>query len=150
MLFYTADCVPIIFYHEVSGLIGIIHSGWQGTVKEITPKLLDHLIDYEDCDPEHLNIIIGSALSQDKFEVDGDVFEKFRDLGYAGEYIRFNKQTNKYHIDNQLVVRKQCEMKGISPNKIQIDRTCTFKDQEHFSYRQDKNCGRHLSFIMKK
>ena len=32
---FTADCVPVIFYNEVNGLIGVIHSGWQGTVKEI-------------------------------------------------------------------------------------------------------------------
>jgi len=147
---FTADCVPVIFYHEVNGLIGIIHSGWQGTVKEITPKILEHLINFEDCDPKYLNVIIGSALSQEKFEVDEDVYEKFKGLGYADEYIRFNEQTHKYYIDNQMIVRKQCELKGISSDKIQIDRTCTFKEPDHFSYRQDKSCGRHMSFIMKK
>ena len=37
---FTADCVPVIFYNEVNGLIGVIHSGWQGTVKEITSEAL--------------------------------------------------------------------------------------------------------------
>ncbi|MFP3813155.1 laccase domain-containing protein, partial [Bacillus sp. SIMBA_005] len=40
---FTADCVPVIFYNERSGVIGVIHSGWQGTVKEVTLKLFRHL-----------------------------------------------------------------------------------------------------------
>ena len=147
---FTADCVPVIFYHEVDGLIGIIHSGWKGTVKEITPKILEHLINFEDCDPKYLNVIIGSALSQEKFEVDSDVYERFKNLGYADECIYFNKQTHKYYIDNQVVVRKQCEMKGIRRDKILVDRTCTFQDPEHFSYRQDKSCGRHPKLYYEK
>lgn len=146
---FTSDCVPVIFYDEVTGLIGTIHSGWQGTVKEIASKVLAHLIRFEDCDPRSLNVIIGSALSQEKFEVDEDVCEKFKNLGYGDEYIYFNENTQKSHIDNQMIVSKQCEMKGIRKEKILIDRTCTFQDPEHFSYRQDKNCGRHMSFVMR-
>ena len=46
---FTADCVPVIFYNEVEGLVGVIHSGWQGTVKEITLKLFEHLVQVEQC-----------------------------------------------------------------------------------------------------
>ncbi len=145
---FTADCVPVIFYNEVTGLIGIIHSGWQGTVKEITPKVLDHLIQFENCKPWDLNVFIGSALSQERFEVDQDVYKKYKDLGYADEYIYWNENTSKYHIDNQLAVKKQCEMKGVKADKISLDPVCTFKNRDGFSYREDKNCGRHMSFIM--
>lgn len=31
---FVADCVPVIFHDKVNGLIGVIHSGWQGTVKD--------------------------------------------------------------------------------------------------------------------
>lgn len=40
---FSADCVPVIFYNKVNGLIGVIHSGWQGTIKEVTLKLFRHL-----------------------------------------------------------------------------------------------------------
>lgn len=147
---FTADCVPVIFYNEVTGLIGMIHSGWQGTAKEITPKLLEHLIQHEHCNPSDLNVFIGSALSQEKFEVDQDVYTKFKDLGYADDIIYWNEKTKKYHIDNQMVIKMQCERNGISADRIAMDRTCTYLSSDGFSYRQDKNCGRHLSFIMKK
>lgn len=147
---FHADCVPIIFYHEQRKLVGVIHSGWQGTVKEIAYKLFQHLIDKEQCSPEGFQIHIGRALSQDKFEVDEDVYQKFQQLGYAEPYMYFHDETNKYHIDNQQVVKQQCINNGITDEQIEIDTTCTFIDSNSFSYRQDRQCGRHMSFIMKK
>ncbi|WDV08238.1 MULTISPECIES: peptidoglycan editing factor PgeF [Lysinibacillus] len=147
---FTADCVPVIFYNAVNGLVGVIHSGWQGTVKEITLKLFQHLVHEEQCRPEDFHVQIGMALSQQKFEVDADVYEKFHSLGYAEQFMYFNAETNKYHIDNQQTVKKQCELAGIPAEHIQIDATCTFLSPDGFSYRQDKKAGRHLSFIMRK
>ncbi len=147
---FTADCVPVIFHNEVNGLIGVIHSGWQGTVKEITSKLFDHLTQVEHCNPSDFHVQIGAALSQEKFEVDEDVYLKFKALGYADEFMYYNDDTHKYHIDNQLTVRKQCELAGIPAERISIDRTCTYVDPTGFSYREDRQSGRHLSFIVKK
>ena len=147
---FTADCVPVIFYNETKGLIGVVHSGWQGTVKEITLKLFKHLVEVEQCDPRDFHVQIGIALSQEKFEVDTDVYTQFKDLGYADEFMYFNENTQKYHIDNQQTVKKQCELAGIPQDQISVDTTCTFTSPDCFSYRQDAQCGRHLSFIMKK
>lgn len=147
---FTADCVPVIFHHEEKGLVGVIHSGWQGTVKEITLKVFNQLVHKEGCDPEGFKVILGPALSQDKFEVDEDVYVRFRDLGYAEDFMYYKDETHKFHIDNQKTVKKQCELAGIPSDNITIDATCTFISDEGFSYRQDKKSGRHLSFIMKK
>lgn len=147
---FTADCVPITITNEASGLIAVVHSGWQGTVKEITLKLLQHLVNEENCPLEHFNIHIGTALSQEKFEVDEDVYMKFKQLRYADEFMYYNSETRKYHIDNQLTVKKQCELVGVPCNQITIDTTCTFKSTDGFSYREDRQTGRHLTFIMQK
>jgi YfiH family protein len=147
---FTADCVPVILVNEKTGLIGIIHSGWQGTVKEITPKLLKHLTEYEQCDPADIKIYIGPALSCEKFKVDGDVAERYYALGYADDFIAWDRNHGKGHIDNQLVVKEQCKRHGIEWNHIKIDRTCTYQREDCFSYRQDKLCGRHLHFIMRR
>ncbi|PSL41453.1 hypothetical protein B0H99_102137 [Planomicrobium soli] len=147
---FSADCVPVLFCHQSTGLIGAVHSGWQGTVKEITLKLFEYLQQAESCPPEDFHVQIGAALSQEKFEVDEDVYLQFKNLGYAEEFIYFNGKTRKYHIDNQLAVQKQCELAGIPLEQITVDRTCTFVSPEGFSYRQNRNSGRHLSFIMKK
>lgn len=147
---FTADCVPVMFYSKASGLIGVIHSGWQGTIKEITLKLFNHLQENEQANPGDIHVQIGAALSQDKFEVDKDVYTKYKNLRYADEFIYYNQQTGKYHIDNQLTVKKQCELAGIPEEQIAVDRTCTFMDPHGFSYRQDRKSGRHLCFITRK
>ena len=147
---FAADCVPVIFYNKVRSIIGVVHSGWQGTAKEISSKLFEHLKQQEQCNPADFHVQIGAALSQEKFEVDEDVYAKFKDLGYADDFIYYNDQTGKYHIDNQLTVKKQCELAGIPSSQISVDRTCTFQDSSGFSYRQDKKSGRHLIFISKK
>ncbi|ANU25482.1 polyphenol oxidase family protein [Planococcus versutus] len=147
---FSADCVPVIVHDKKTGLIGIIHSGWQGTVKEITLKLLQHLIQVEKCNPTDLEIQLGASISQQKFEVDRDVFLRFENLGYADEFMYLNSRTNKYHIDNQEIVKKQCLLAGVSSLQIQMDTTCTFSDISGFSFRENKKCGRHLIFITKK
>lgn len=147
---FTADCVPLIFYDEDSGVTGVIHSGWAGTVQEITLKVFRHLTETEGCDLKSFHVVIGPSISQKNFEVDEDVYVKFHSLGYAEEFIDYNEKTHKYHIDNQLSVKRQCEIAGIRPEHIVIDRTCTFDSPEGFSYRRDKGTGRHMSFIIKK
>ncbi len=147
---FAADCVPVIIRDRKTGMVGVVHSGWQGTVKEITLKLLQQLIHVENCKPSDIEIQIGAAISQQQFEVDQDVYLKFDLLGYASEFIEFNNATNKYHIDNQATVKKQCELAGVPTEQISIDPTCTFSSPKGFSYRQDRESGRHLIFVMKK
>jgi YfiH family protein len=147
---FSADCVPVLFFHEMVGLVGAIHSGWQGTVKEITLKVFTHLVQSADCDPKGFKVYIGKSISKDRFEVDEDVYRRFKDLGYPDQFIDYRKNEGKYHIDNRLVVREQCVMSGISPENIFVDASCTFQDSDCFSYRQDRSCGRHMGFIMRR
>ena len=147
---FTADCVPVIFYDEITGWAGVVHSGWKGTIQEITCKVLSHMILVEHCRPDGVRVYIGPSISCEKFEVDKDVSLLFQGLGYADEWIGYHEVTGKYHIDNQMIVKKQCELQGVRPDHIMLDRTCTYQSSEGFSYRQDKSCGRHMSFIMKK
>ena len=147
---FTADCVPVILYSQHDEMIGVVHSGWQGTVKEITLKLLQHIQKVEQVDLQNVRIVIGPALSQRKFEVDRDVYDQFVALGYAEPFMYFNEETNKYHIDNQLAVKQQCLLAGVPEANITIDTMCTFEGEEGFSYRQDRSTGRHLTFILQK
>ncbi len=147
---FTADCVPVIFHNKAAGLIGVIHSGWQGTVKEITLKVFQHLINQLGLNPQEFKVYIGKAISQEKFEVDEDVYRQFSALKYTEPFIQFNDWTGKYHIDNQQTVKQQCELAGIPPQLIRVDTTCTYTDPECFSFRQDSTCGRHMSFIIRR
>jgi len=148
---YSADCVPVLFHNREAGLIGVIHSGWQGTVKEISLKVFRHLINDLGLKPQDFKVYIAKAISQEKFEVDEDVYSQFKALGYAEPFIRYSEKTGKYHIDNQKTVKKQCELAGIPSDVISVDTTCTYTDETNcFSFRRDPKCGRHMSFIIRR
>lgn len=147
---FSADCVPIIFYNKKSGIIGVIHSGWRGTVNEITRHVFEQLKQNKKCHISEFNVIIGPSISQEKFEVDEDVFKLYKGLGYADEHIRYEERTNKFHIDNKNIVQIQCEQAGIQQDRIIVDPMCTYIDQKGFSYRKNKTSYRHMAFIVKK
>src|SRR5699024_1197528 len=147
---FSADCVPIVFYHETEDIIGAIHSGWKGTVQEITRKTFQHLLEEEHCAVEGFRIYIGAAICQEQFEVDEDVAEQYRALTYADDFILYDDKRKKYHIDNQATIVKQLELVGLKREQMIVDTTCTFLSDDGFSHRRDKGKGRHMAFIRRK
>lgn len=144
----TADCVPVLFWSVQSHLIGAIHSGWRGTVAEITVKTFNLIKEnYPDIDFNTIHVQLGPALTQYNFEVDKDVAQQFEDLGYAEKWIKHSPGTQKYYIDNQAVIAEQCRRSGIDVMNIIINPTCTMEDELGFSYRESKTAGRHVNFI---
>ncbi|HLR64772.1 MAG TPA: peptidoglycan editing factor PgeF [Pseudogracilibacillus sp.] len=147
---FTADCVPLVFYDESTNIIGAIHSGWKGSIQSITEKLFTHLMKEHSLNSDSCHVYIGTCLSQRNFEVDEDVMLLFKQLQYADQWIRYDASRKKYFIDNQQVVKAQCMRSGIKEEHIHIDSTCTMDSETGFSYREDKQAGRHMTFIMRK
>lgn len=148
---FTADCVPILLYDPMEKLICAIHSGWMGTVKQITAKTLHTLIHEEGCDPKHLQAYIGPAIAAQSFEVGMEVVEKLQALPFdPSPFIRFKSQ-EKALVDNKGLNREMLLQAGILKENITVDKNDTFaKNDSFFSYRRDHQCGRHLSFIVQK
>ncbi|MDO4670549.1 MAG: peptidoglycan editing factor PgeF [Aerococcus sp.] len=146
---FTADCVPVIFWDETSPLIGVIHSGWRGTVQGITPKALLTIQNEKGIALKNLRVILGPSLAKAHFEVDEDVYLRFKHLGYTDNYSAYRPETHKYHIDNQGVVYEQCRRIGIPEENITRSTFDTFSEETGFSYRQNKTKGRHMSFIIR-
>lgn len=145
---FVADCVPVLFYTTGNRTaIGAIHSGWQGTVKEIVPATLQTLINKEDIAPTDIHIWIGPAISQQAFEVDEDVYRLYEALSYTSPFIDYRENTHKWHMDNQQIIRQQCLNSGVPHSQITLDQQCTYHSKDGFSYRENRNCGRHMGFI---
>lgn len=149
---FHADCVPVLIYDPIHELICAIHAGWQGTVKEITGKAINYLKEKEGIDPAELLVYIGPAICQDNFEVGDDVVELVNKMSFdTSSFVYQNAETKKSYVDNKGLNREQCILAGVPYTSISVDKNCTYSNQENFfSYRRDKNCGRHMSFIMMK
>lgn len=148
---FHADCVAILLYDPMENLICAIHSGWLGTSKQITAKALDILIHKEHCRPENIQAYIAPAIAFQSLEVGMEVVEKIKALPFdTTTYIKY-KENGKALIDNKGLNYQMLRNAGIVDENIMDDKNDTFAENESFfSYRRDKNCGRHLSFIVRK
>lgn len=148
---FHADCVAILLYDPIENIICAIHSGWLGTTKQICAKTLDVLINKEHCRPENLQAYIGPAIAFQSLEVGMEVVEKVIALPFdTSNYIQY-KENGKALIDNRGLNYQMLRNAGILDKHIMDDKNDTFvHNDSFFSYRRDKTCGRHLSFIVRK
>lgn len=148
---FHADCVPVLLYDPYTSIVCAIHSGWQGTVKEITRKAVEHLIEKEHVAPEHLIAYIGPSIARNSFEVGEDVIELVKHMSFdTFPFISYQKN-DKALIDNKGLNVAMLVNLGVPFEQITVNPNNTFMDNDaFFSYRRKQDCGRHLSYIMMK
>lgn len=143
---YYADCTPVYFYSTEKNLIGIIHAGWQGTVKQITKKTLKHIIEKHNIKPDEISVVIGPSIGYEHFEVRKDVINLVLKMdNYKDCYKKINDQ--QYIVDVKRLNYLQCQDLGIT--NIKVSKIDTFSDDEMFSYRKNNKCGRMCATIVR-
>lgn len=134
-----ADCVPVYFYDPVKKVVGIAHSGWRGTVKEIAGKMVERMVSDYDCDVKDIVAGIGPSIGMCCFEVDEDVFYDFTDLTYLGDGWYYEKENGHYDIDLWRVIWATLTDRGVLPENITISGICTCCNRDVlFSHRATK------------
>jgi len=126
----VADCFPIYFYNQVSKSVGIVHSGWRGTVGNIAGQAVKAM------GGKSSDIIagIGPGIQACHFEIKEDVLGKFAD--YPEAIIHRGK---KIFIDLPKIISRQLIEAGLNIDNIESVGQCTFCEKEKFfSYRRDK------------
>ena len=147
-----ADCISIYLYDPEKNVIGNIHSGWQGTYKEIARNAIRKLKEEYNCNPKDIICGIGPSIGKCCFEVDKDVrdmfYNKFKDKKEINEIIT-KKDENKYYIDTVLINEIILKEEGINPKNIIKSNICTkCKSEKLHSFRVDKEeSGRNTSII---
>lgn len=144
-----ADCIPILFTCPSRHLIGALHTGWQGTVKQITEKFLQHWIMEEHCDPKDIHIYIGPSIRKHNFIVKQDVIDQTRQMTidpspFLNVIDSEHTQMDLVGLNIEMMLRQGIPMKNITDTKL-----CTYDHpDDFFSYRRNKITGRQLSFIV--
>ena len=93
-------------------------------------------------------IYIFATLSRRQYSLS----EKIKNMSFdTRSTYYFNENKNKGYVDNKELNRLQCIHEGVLMKNITVDKNCTYANTENFfSYRRNKQCGRHMSFIMLK
>ena len=124
---FYADCVPLYLVDPVQRAIGLVHSGWKGTVGKIGLEAVRVMEREYGTDPKNLTAAIGPSICQDCYEVSEDVIEEFQEAfpEEQWENLFYRKQDGKYQLNlweaNRLIFLEA----GLGPEKIALPGLCT-------------------------
>ena len=153
---FYADCVPLYFYDEEHGAIGLAHAGWKGTVGEIAARTAEAMAGAYGTRPEALKAAIGPSIGGCCYEVDGVVIERIDALlqklsidRKAEEAFIIRDGGGKAHIDLKQINRQIMIKAGILPSNIELTEWCTGCRRDlFFSHRMEgAPTGRMASWI---
>ena len=132
----TADCNPIIVFDPVNNIVANIHSGWKGTTKKIYLKTCEKMIKEFGSNPSDLIVCIGPSIRKCCFSSEEQEFKNiFTNIWKnENEYITYEKNSNRFHIDLIYLIKNDLE--GIGIKNIVVADICTVcNSDDFFSYR---------------
>lgn len=146
---HYADCVPVYIVDTKKKIVGICHSGWKGTVKKISRKMVLKYCEEYNSSIEDLEVWIGPHIGTKYFVVNEDVKFIFETEFQNGSDFITEGIESEIHIDLGLCIERDLLSMGIKPNKIIREDFCSYRDEElFFSYRRDDgNTGRMAAII---
>ena len=135
----TADCAPIIIYDDQNKFVCNLHSGWKGSLNNISEKAIK-LFDKYNIKRKNLIAIVGPCLGAKNYEVDKNFQQKFikKNLKYA-KFFR-NKNAIKSYFNLRALINYQLSELGLK--KIyNINRDTYSNDNLFFSHRRTRHKG---------
>jgi len=135
---FFADCVPIYLLDTKNKAIGLVHSGWRGTVERIADITFRAMQFNYGSRAENMIACIGPSICADHYEVGIEVADSFRRsfIDHSIEGILKYKDETHYMLDLWEANRIILEDIGISPSNIHITDICTFCNNDKlFSHR---------------
>jgi YfiH family protein len=130
----VADCVPIFIAHQ-SGVVGILHSGWRGTVARIIDAGLG-AFGRLGIPPDELRIHLGPAICGRCYEVSAEVRAEL-----TGQPV--NRSGN---VDIRSLIAEHAREAGVSDLSVSAD--CTRCDNDRFFSHRAGDSGRQLGVIV--
>ena len=118
----NADCILLLFFDPVNKVIANVHSGWKGTLQEISLVTVNKMKEDFNSKMEDIICCICPSIRKCHFEVDKEVrdlfFDKFSNLKEIDSIIEENKEKNKWYIDTVLINKVILKEAGLKEENI--------------------------------
>lgn len=138
----TADCLPVLLCDTRGSVVGAAHAGWKG----LAAGVIEATVRAMDVAPQDLMAWLGPAISQQAFEVGGEVRAMFVDADPQAASAFVPGQNGKWYADIYALARLR--LNGLGITSIHGGEHCTYRESERFfSYRRDGATGRMGTFI---
>ncbi len=132
----VADCVPILAYDERSGITGVAHAGWRGTLGNIAGALIASMLDLG-AQKTKIRVSLGPHIGMCCYDVPKDRVKNFLKIFKESETIVSFFQ-NTWHLDIGRANFLQLTLAGVIPSHIEAPVLCTScQNDKYFSYRKD-------------
>ena len=139
----TADCAPVFIYDNKKRFICCLHSGWRGTLNNISKNAIK-LFDKYNIRSSDLIAIIGPCLGIKNYEVGKDFERKFikKNIDYS-KFFR-NKNKTKSFFNLRGVIKYQLKQLGLKKiHNVYLD---TYNNESlFFSHRRSTHKGERTS-----
>ena len=123
---HYADCTPVFLVDMQNKCIGLVHSGWRGTVNRIAAVTVKKMGEVFKTNPKDIVAAIGPTISKCCFEVDKPVADEFEHMtGLDSSRFVFDDKNGKYHIDLLECNKQILEKTGVLPQNIELSDLCT-------------------------
>lgn len=119
----TADCLPVLFYEPKRKIVAAVHAGWQGTLKEISQKMINHIKKLNG-KPEETLAVFGPHICSSCYDISPERAKLFK---------RGVKKINgQFHLDLKDLNYQQLMAAGLKKENIEILPYCTSCQNELF------------------
>lgn len=139
LIIRTADCYPVILWDSKNAVIGAIHSGREGTRKNIVSSLVKSMLDLG-AKTETIKAAAGPGISEMHYEVDENTWTDFVESTGLEQKYRY--------IDIRKVINRQLIDSGLRETNILNLKECSYSNTKYCSFRRNKTKKRQYSFIV--
>lgn len=136
----SADCFPVVIADVRGSIVGIAHCGWRGAVCGV----LESLVAAMRCRSASLNAWMGPGICKRCYEVGPDVVARL-DARVSKNVLVAGPRRERWFLDLPGYLEILLQELGIE--RILRSPSCTYQDENLYSYRRDKVTGRVATIV---
>ena len=130
LVVFSADCFPVLLADKEKKAVAAVHSGWKGTLLDISGKTVEVMKQKFDVRPENIVAAVGAGIGACCFETKEDVASKF-DKKYIDR-----ENNGSYYIDLNRMIKDSLLKRGVLEENVFLSKRCTVCENDLFySYR---------------
>ncbi|MFA9390547.1 MAG: peptidoglycan editing factor PgeF [Prolixibacteraceae bacterium] len=136
----TADCTPVLLFDPIRKVVAAIHSGWRGTIHNITGKTILKMKENYQVQAQNIIAAIGPCIGQHNYQVGEEVADQFRTLfpGNPEIVLETIKPAEKAKVSVRQAIFQQLLNAEVQAENIAVSQECTFNNSTNFhSARRD-------------
>lgn len=139
LMVMVADCIPILFFDEIQGVIAAVHAGRNSTFLKIAQITANKMMNELGCKPDNIKVIMGPSIHSCCYEVSDELLNIVK-TSFGEKFCKGN------NIDLHGINIMLLEEVGI--RHIQVSEICTKCSNEPFySFRKNPKTGRFAGII---